>query len=579
MKKGMSIRVKLIILCVVMLAVPSIMVGTIGYMKAKDELNEAGKMSLQNDVRFVLAMIENANREVQQGSVTLEEAQEMIKETILGPKNSDGTREITDLFNLGENGYFFVLDEKALELAHPSLEGESIYDTKSTDGVMVGQELVAIGNNGGGYLEFDWALPNSEQTAPKITYVEKDPNWGWYVNAGTYMMDFNKGANGILYILFITVGVAAILGVILTFFVSGKIVNPIKEIEKRVKRVAEGDLTIDDYVSNTKDEVGRLSADFQLMAGNIKGIVREVSLNSQQVAASAEQLNAASEETSRATEQITSSIQQMVSGNETQAVAVDKNIEISQHIHESVKLITERTNRTEQSVRQASQSAEKGSTYVKQAAKQMGSIHEIVGGLGTVVTSLSNHSVEIEKIIDAINGIAEQTNLLALNASIEAARAGEHGRGFAVVAAEVRKLAEQSSQSTALITTLIKDIQAYTNDADGKMKLAEQEVKEGLAIVHSTGLVFDDIESSVGRIVSEVGDVTEASTSISEYASKLESVIKEVSRITAENGFGTESIAAAAEEQMASMEEIAASSSALAKMAEELQEIVEKFKV
>src|SRR3546814_16013554 len=73
-------------------------------------------------------------------------------------------------------------------------------------------------------------------------------------------------------------------------------------------------------------------------------------------------------------------------------------------------------------------------------------------------------SQEIGNIIEFINDIAEQTNTLALNASIQAAMAGEAGRGFAVVADEVQKLAERAATATRQIETLVKTLQADTQE-------------------------------------------------------------------------------------------------------------------
>ncbi|MCD8503033.1 MAG: methyl-accepting chemotaxis protein [Bacillaceae bacterium] len=94
--------------------------------------------------------------------------------------------------------------------------------------------------------------------------------------------------------------------------------------------------------------------------------------------------------------------------------------------------------------------------------KQASEIKHLATSSAKSVTTLEEHSKEISNIITIITNIADQTNLLALNAAIEAARAGEEGKGFAVVANEVRKLAEQSSQSASKITTFIHDIQSET---------------------------------------------------------------------------------------------------------------------
>ncbi len=71
--------------------------------------------------------------------------------------------------------------------------------------------------------------------------------------------------------------------------------------------------------------------------------------------------------------------------------------------------------------------------------------------------AIVRNTSEMSGIGAEIQEIAERINLLALNASIEAARAGEYGRGFAVVASEVSRLADQTNESIARISTMMDE--------------------------------------------------------------------------------------------------------------------------
>lgn len=138
------------------------------------------------------------------------------------------------------------------------------------------------------------------------------------------------------------------------------------------------------------------------------------------------------------------------------------------------------------------------------------------------VEALSEHSGEINGIVDLISGIANQTNLLALNAAIEAARAGEAGRGFAVVASEIRHLAERTGQATIEIISKIEELQQITAAVqtyiESQSGLAEQfgqtteQAVSGMQSLHQLAQVMQQgIEKSSFRAGVELANLDELS--------------------------------------------------------------------
>jgi methyl-accepting chemotaxis protein len=238
-----------------------------------------------------------------------------------------------------------------------------------------------------------------------------------------------------------------------------------------------------------------------------------------------------------------------------------------------------------------------------------------------VVHSLGEKTKQIAEFISIITGIADQTNLLALNAAIEAARAGDAGRGFAVVAEEVRKLAEESNGAAGNITKLVRGIETEMQTALSAMEKSNEEVTSGAKTVglashmlseivkgvealtervHAISVAaeqinasttevvrsFDSVAGATGQISASTSEVVTAMQSVSTAAQQISSNTDEVlhgmqsvAAVAEENSAASEEVSSATEEQTASMEEIGASANALAKLSQELQELVAKFKV
>ena len=125
----------------------------------------------------------------------------------------------------------------------------------------------------------------------------------------------------------------------------------------------------------------------------------------------------------------------------------------------------------------------------------------------SVMQSLSN---EIGTILEVILTVAEETNLLALNAAIEAARAGDQGRGFAVVAEEIRKLAENTKESTHTISTLINRISSSTTQVVDAIQNIDLATTSSAQLVGEMLADIYDMTHKVGGINAQIENVAAA---------------------------------------------------------------------
>jgi methyl-accepting chemotaxis protein len=254
---------------------------------------------------------------------------------------------------------------------------------------------------------------------------------------------------------------------------------------------------------------------------------------------------------------------------------------------------------------QASRTAQDGGQVVDQTVTSIGAVRSAVQQSAEQVAALGQRSAEIGQIVEAIDDIATQTNLLALNAAIEAARAGEHGKGFTVVAAEVRKLAERSSNETKEIAERIRSIQQQVGDVVAAMQTASAAVTETAQLGEQTRATLrnivtvvdgtrDQVQSisaatqEMGRQVGAVNDIAQTRNEIAattrqasqvmlERCTRLSESIESTTSVSEESAASAEEVSASTEEQTASVEQMSAGAQELAALAAGLKEVVDRF--
>ena len=371
---------------------------------------------------------------------------------------------------------------------------------------------------------------------------------------------------------------ALLIGISISIYLTRMILNPIRKMLEGTNAYASGDLSSPIYITSS-DELGELAKSLNVMKDNLKLVIGQIIASSEQVAASSEQLTAGAEQSAQAANQVAVSITDVATGAAAQLEAVSETTNTVEQMSAGIQQISGNATIVASTAEKAASAASEGGRAVEQATNQMVSIENAVIGSAKVVAKLGERSKEIGQIVDTISGIAGQTNLLALNAAIEAARAGEQGRGFAVVAEEVRKLAEQSQEAAKKIAELISEIQDDTDKAVTAMSEGTQEVKRGTEVVNTAGKTFGEIKSLVEQVSGQVRDISTAIETMASGSQNVVDAVKKIDKISAEAVDQTQTVSAATQEQSASMEEIASSSQALAKMAEELQAVVSKFKI
>ncbi|MHB8074059.1 methyl-accepting chemotaxis protein [Desulfosporosinus fructosivorans] len=474
---------------------------------------------------------------------------------------------VTDLSKDGSNVY--VLSRQGTVLAHPNEE----YVTNQEDFSKL--DFVTTGLSG----KNDTLQTTNIQSEKVIVSHVYDELTGWLIVVETPYSIAMASSTQLLYIsIGLLLAVVVVVG-LLGFYFARRFTKPLVDLSCVVETIASGDLKDFEIKIKSQDEIGRLYKSLKTMNQNLRELVSNIQSNATRLASSSVELTVTTEETTQSLTQVVTTITEMAQGNSNQALMIQSSNDAINMVSEIVSQATEKTDLGVTKAKDSLERAKDGQRALEHQGQKMLENNKFSKAVDDSILQLATMTDEIRNIIGAINSIADQTNLLALNASIEAARAGDAGRGFAVVAEEIRKLAEQSSDSTKKIEEIVNDINGKINEAVNNMTQS----KESVAVMESS---VEDTKESFSKIFASISEVAENSQEVSTALEKINAQTKEVvnqaaniSAVVEQASAGMEEISASSEEQLASIEIIAQSSSKLEDVAQELLTQVSKFKI
>lgn len=366
------------------------------------------------------------------------------------------------------------------------------------------------------------------------------------------------------YLVMVFILIVAVIAIFRTVrlakILSELIVSPLKELQNAANDISNGKLAIE-VAYEAEDELGELSGSFRktistlkLIIGDLNMIVEEFSKGNFNVRSGCSTayvgefktlfahlinmvnsisevlggIQESSDQVAAGSAELADNAQGLAEGASDQAAAVEELLATVTEVTDQVLENTKSTDRVHDKAKVVGTEAENSRMKMRE--------------LTTAMQRISETTDEIEKVIADIESIAEQTNLLSLNASIEAARAGDAGRGFAVVADQIRKLAEESSQSAVAS----KDM----------LETCKKEVEIGNSTTADTAAALNKVIDELDAIILEVANIRTASDRQAVSIEEMERGVEQINGVIQNNSAASEETSATSEQLSASAESL-----------------------
>ena len=441
----------------------------------------------------------------------------------------DYIQNLASQTKINDCGYGWIIDAQGGTIAHSDEKfiGNDLFTRSSPDLPSIVANMLDGQNN----------TETFQMEDEKLTVVYAPiPVTGWSFGTIAGTKDVFQDLSLLQKRFIPTVIIALVLGVTVASFWAHSIAKPIVLLKEQAELVAQGDLTHAIKIER-QDEIGALAGAFETMTTALKGVIEKVQsstglvqIHSHELSSSIQETDASLGEVANTTIEFAHTVEVM--NNHVQAMADTAN-SISQIVQEGEGALEETVSHSE-------------------------NLRLEMENLASLMNTLSASSLETQRVVGVISEIADQTNLLALNASIEAARAGDSGRGFAVVAEEIRHLSDQSREATMNISASMEAIKRATDTALSGMDQGVKKAQDTATIVHQSNDTLRSILEAVGKLTTQIQDISQGIATIGE---------------------GGQALAAMTEEQAAVSQHLAKSSQELSGLAQDLEELIQDFQI
>ena len=439
-------------------------------------------------------------------------------------------------------------------------------------------------------------LDGGEEYFSEAVSIEGTLNYGYFMPVyqngsdtdivGMVFVGTNKQDKDAVVMRLLGSIVAAVVAIMLVcLIVSTKLASTIsKNIRtsiKTVEKIAAGDLNVqvNNKLLKSKDEIGDLSRVTITLRDAMQRTTLEINQNVQKLLEASSLLGTAADNTNGTMNKVRTAVNRIVENSTEQA---ENSKSTSEHMRLMGDNITETSAEVEALNSNAAfmhESSEKAAETLANLQRINGEVEQIIGEVQEQTNRTNDSVQQIYKATAFIASIAEETDLLSLNASIEAARAGENGKGFAVVAEQIKKLSEQSNQSSNEIEETAMMLSEDSQKAVEIMQKMQEIIMSQSESMKDTQKVVEEVVAQIANSMQSIQQIKETTEHLANVRNEVLQAVETLSNIAQDSVSGTKKTYEDTEEVVDTFKQVYMSAEQLREIADQLAGSVQYFHV